>query len=744
MLNNIGIATNDQIISVVEETELKSNSSRTIKYSYNPNITPQMSKDEAAKNTRGWLFNQISWEPAAVTEMIRTQSYIPSELRDGYKVNSNVKAVYNIILDFDKGAPTLEEFLIKAEGFHFTCAIHTTVNHKKLKKDSKTKKDIPDSAVDKFRVIIPLIEPISLSAYAASVAFWVKNFSTIDTTSFQGSRYFKVNPDAEVHFHDTYVDSTGTTVEANFLDVFAEKIIPESFRKKSAGNFGKEITEKNDGSFSINDVIRLADGCEIKYKDIIKKTQVFCPFCDHSKRQHPDVHNAFIDYNDAGQIYLYCSSEDKTYWCHSAEIISSKSSLFFNETVGYASRIDESGFVVFKNNDDWMNYCHFNDVNPACKIFLPRVKIIFDPAKPSGLQKEYFNMFQESDYLKGHNKTQPLLSGDEILADMEKETPVIYEIMMNLFGEAEYLKGFLNWHAVILQNRIKLDTAWLITSKEEGIGKGLMFDRILQPLYGKRQSMLVLGNNMAKNFNSQDQNLWLKVFDEVYSPGNAKENLARKEWLKYIITAREQTIELKGIDAFQVTNHMNLILYSNNECPIFLGSKDRRFNVIRNENAKKTMELSFYKNNIDMQERIAEELEKFAELLLSYDSDIDSANTAIDSIAKDKLKEVTADEYEAFAKALVDRDESFFLLNEVFPPSDSDKMFTPGISISPEGSEVELAIKDGYIPAKSMGRICKFHFIGHYKNILARLRLKGVEKLTKKVNGTPQSVYTIR
>ncbi|MDR3626197.1 MAG: DUF5906 domain-containing protein [Ignavibacteriaceae bacterium] len=744
MLNNIGITTNDQINSVAKETEFKTNSLRTIKYSYNPLITPQMSKDEAAKKTRGWLFSQISWEPTAVTEMVRTQSYIPSELKDGHKIKSNVKAVYNIILDFDNGTPTLQEFLSHVENFRFACVVHTTTNHQKLKKDSKSGKELPETAVDKFRVIIPLKEPISLSAYAATEAFWVKKFSTIDTTSFQGSRYFKVNPNAEVYFHYTYVDSTGATVEAEFLDVFKEKIILESFKKKQAGRSGKVVTEKYDGSFSIDDSVRLQDGTEIKFKNITGKTQVLCPFCDPAKRQSPDKHNAFADFNKAGQIYLYCSSEDKTFWSYTSEIVSERSSLFFNETVGYASRIDESGFVIFKNNDDWLNYCHFNDINPACKIFLPRVKIIFDPAKQSGLQKEYFNMFQESDYLKGHNKTQPLISGDEVLMRMEKETPVIYEIMMNLFGESEYLKGFLNWHAVILQHRIKLDTAWLITSKEEGIGKGLMFDRILQPLYGKRQSMLVLGNNMAKNFNSQDQNLWLKVFDEVYSPGNAKENLARKEWLKYIITAREQTIELKGIDSFQVQNHMNLILYSNNECPIFLGSKDRRFNVIRNENAKKTIELSFYRNNVDMQECIEVELERLADLLLSYDSDIDSANTAIDSIAKDKLKEVTADEYEEFAKALVDRDETFFLLSEVFPPSESDRMFAPGISISPEGSEVELAIKDGYIPAKSMGRLCKFHFIGHYKNILSRLRLKGIEKLSKKIKGTTQTVYTIR
>ena len=752
MSNNIKGTTNDQVNSVPEETEVKNNSSKTIKYSYNPLVTSDLTKTEGGYKTRGWMFTAIGWNEAELINMIRTQSYIPSELKDGYKVLSNVKAVYNVVLDFDEGTPSLQEFLTQAEEFRFTCVVHTTTNHQKPKHDLETKEEIPDSAIDKFRVIIPMVEPISLSAYEASQVFWLNKFPTLDTTSFQGNRYFMVNPKAEVFFHDTYVDINGDSVETRFLDPYKDGIIPESFKKKSKGRpktTGESI-EKSDGSFSINDTFRLEDGREMKYKDITGKTQVLCPFCDPAKRQSPDKNNAFVDFNKAGQVFLYCSSEDKTYWSHSSEIVSSKSQLFFNETLGYASRLVEEetskGYGVFKNDDDWKNYCHANNVNPSCKIFLPRVRIIFDPAKPSGLQKEYFNMFQESEYLSEHNKTQPLLSGDEVLAYIQDQTPIIHELMMNVFGESEYLKRFLNWNAVILTRRIKLDTAWLITSKEEGIGKGLIFDRILQPIYGQRQSMLVQGEGMAKKFNSQDQTLWLKVFDEVYAPSNARENLSRKEWLKYIITAREQTIELKGIDSFQMANHMNLVLYSNNECPIFMGSNDRRFSVVRNDNAVKPEKLSFYKSNLEMRKAIDEELNSFADILLRYDSDLELANTAIDSSAKNKLKEITADEYEEFAHALVDKDASYFLLTEIFPPSESDRMFNRGtdISLSPDGQIVESAIKDGYIPSRLMGRICKYHFSGHYKQIVARLKLKSVISGTKNIDGKRVDVYTVR
>lgn len=712
------------------------------RYSYNPEVTAALTKEEGGKRTRGWIFNEISWNEAEISNMIRTQSYIPSELKDGYKVASNVKKVYNIVLDFDQGEPTLESFITQVKDFRFKCVVHSTINHKKNQIDQKTGQPIPNSEKDKFRVIIPLKEPISLSEYESCCEFWLNKFPTLDKSSFQGNRYYMVSPKAEIYFHDTYMEN-GKTVEAKLLDVYAEKIISVPSKKR-----GKSVSEKKEGSFTLDDIVRLPDGTEIRYRDITEKTQVICPFCDPSKRQHPNNHNAFVDYNNAGNLYLYCSSESKTYWSNSEELDASKSRLFFNESIGYACRIvdyeNSRGYSVFKNNDDWNSYCNTYKINPSCKTHLPRLRIVFDPSKPSGLQNEYYNLFHESGYLSEHDITLPILSGDEVLSEMALQTPVIYAILMNIFGEAEYLKRFLNWNAVILTKRMKTDTAWLITSKTQGIGKGLLFDRILRPIYGERQSILVQGERIGQKFNSQDQSLWLKVFDEVYAPSDARENLSRREWLKHIITAREHTIELKGVDPFQVTNHMNVILYSNNECPIFLEITDRRYNVVRNENAVKPQELPFYKGNNELRESVDSELKSFASLLLRYDCDIELANTAIETTAKTTIQEVTADAYEEFAEALRNKDTDYFLLSEIFPKSEKERMFSPHGDKSFEETEVESAISDGYIPSKYMSKICKYFFKGNYKQILARLRLKSVIKKTKNTGMAYISVYKIQ
>ncbi len=98
--------------------------------------------------------------------------------------------------------------------------------------------------------------------------------------------------------------------------------------------------------------------------------------------------------------------------------------------------------------------------------------------------------------------------------------------LLTLFGEKKFLERFINWIAYILQEREKSYTAWLITSNVQGIGKDLMFIRILMPLFGEKQSQLMNGSRIAKNFNKIDMNCFLRGYNEVFSAGNVKENLA--------------------------------------------------------------------------------------------------------------------------------------------------------------------------------------------------------------------------
>ena len=227
----------------------------------------------------------------------------------------------------------------------------------------------------------------------------------------------------------------------------------EQSQQKAISKFEK----LSKADFSTELEVTLSDGSKKKIREIKNKVQILCPFCNPADRQNPDKHNAFIDINKAGQYYLYCSSQDKTFWCNANEINIEHCILFYNEEVGFVARLEqESGsYKVFKNNDDWMNYCFQNNVNPNCKLFLPRRPIIFDPSQSGGLRESYFNMFRESKFLQKCKTSKEKLNDDRVILLMKEHTPVIHEIMMNVFGEEEYLLKFINWNAAILTRKRK-------------------------------------------------------------------------------------------------------------------------------------------------------------------------------------------------------------------------------------------------------------------------------------------------
>ncbi len=711
-------------------TNTEKNNSK-LKYSYHPEVTFDLTKEEGGKKNKGWILTETNWEDNSLNEMVKTVSYLPSKLKDGHKVKESVEEVYFLSLDFDKNDPALEQFKDNWKKTQFSWFLHTTVNHQRIISDEGES----IQAIDKFRVIVPLSRTISLKELDAMEEFWMKKFPTIDKTCFDGNRYFKMNPDAITHLHN-YTDLEGNIV---FLNPDDEQL---KTKKKKPGR-----PKKEEITISLDDEVTLEDGStRIKVRDVSGKTKIFCPYCDHSKRTHPHTHNAFVDLNEAGQYYIFCSSESKTYWQDSREIDAAKSKLFWNESVGGPSMIDYVSFngdgplYIFKNAADFDNYCVQKNIDPNIRSYLPRREIIFNPGLSGGLNEKYYNLFEESEYMNKDYTDLTTLALNQAVDELKNRCKVIYEILINIFGQKEYLERFINWIAYILQERTKSHTAWLITSNVQGIGKDLLFIRILMPLFGEKQSQLMNGSRIAKNFNKIDMNCFLRGYNEVFSAGNAKENLHRKESLKDLITAPYQSIEIKGVDTFQTSNFMNFILFSNSEHPIFLDDEDRRFNVIRNDNAKKVSELSIYRGLRYLEPDIKNELEDFANLVFTLEYDRELANHPIETDAKNRLKALSKDEYEEFAERLKAKDAKYFLLEEIFPITDKEKDM--GLKSDIAAMVEDIIDQDGVIPARYMSKICKYHFqYYNYKSALKRLKLKGVEETTSRITGISMKVY---
>ncbi len=103
--------------------------------------------------------------------------------------------------------------------------------------------------------------------------FWEEKFPLIDTTCFDGNRYFKMNPDAITDLHN-YYDIDGNVV---FLNPDDEQL---QVKKKKPGR-----PKKEEITISLDDEILLEDETtKIKVRDVTQKTKIFCPFCDHSNQ----------------------------------------------------------------------------------------------------------------------------------------------------------------------------------------------------------------------------------------------------------------------------------------------------------------------------------------------------------------------------------------------------------------------------------------------------------------------------
>lgn len=737
-------------------TNSKANHELKIHYSFNKNINSNQTKQEAAKIVYGWEPALITWNEEELTKLVRTQSYVASKLKDGYRSAKNVEEVYFIALDFDnKDDRNPEEQLLKpcrytsfdnfklaASKWRFSWFAHTTVSHHKVEVNHNGKM-IP---LDKFRVWIPLAEPVSRE-YANNELkeYWLKIFPTVDKTCFQGDRFYYVSQHAETAIH-TFTDEEGNVV------LFDPTKVPPISKKN------KITRGRNTEKFSVDLNVELSDRSFMNIRDIAQHTPIFCPFCDHSKRGHPDSANAFVDINSVGYHYIYCSSEDKTYWPNPKDADFNRVKLFWNMTVGAPALVDytlpdtldeqikNKTMYVFKNDADFRNYCANEGINYSIKENLIRREVLFNPKLPSGLNESFYNLFEETIYMKKDNSLSQRISLDNVTDKLKENTPIILEILMNIFGEADTIKRFLNWNAFILQRREKAFTAWLISTKEHGVGKDFIFNFILKPLYGERQSQILNGSRIGKQFNSLDLHCFLRGYNEVFSNKDDKGNSYRKEWLKDRITGQTQTIEFKGVDAYEARNYMNFILFSNNDQPILLDQQDRRYNVIRNENAKKLNTLSFYINEDSLLPQVKNELDAFAEIIFTLEYNRELANTAIETQAKNNLKRLSSDNYEKFVEAIFNGDPEYFMFEEVFPQTESEKLFGGKLVRSAICEDAERYITEKkVIPAKYMNQIVKFHFQRYnYREVLERLKEKNlIVKPVRGINGETIKAYLV-
>ena len=208
---------------------------------------------------------------------------------------------------------------------------------------------------------------------------------------------------------------------------------------------------------------------------------------------------------------------------------------------------------------------------------------------------------------------------------------------------------FCSWWACQLQEPgIKMNTSMVMLGKS-GVGKGWVA-QIMRHIFGSDNSASASLIDIAGNFNSQYSAKQLLVIEEAEMPRHSDGLYAK---LKDMITNEHLVVNTKGVPAYQIDNHVNVCIQSNNVDVLKLDSFDRRFAVFDIVNDQLSLGGdSFWALRMEgMKSGLPEAVYQW---LLDYDtSSFDPYGTAPDSKAKNRMYDVGLSGREEFVNTLV-------------------------------------------------------------------------------------------
>lgn len=255
--------------------------------------------------------------------------------------------------------------------------------------------------------------------------------------------------------------------------------------------------------------------------------------------------------------------------------------------------------------------------------------------------------------------------------------PHIYRLLMNIIPKYSERKRFLNWLAGILQTRQKQLTAWVLKG-EQGAGKGIFLDKVLNEIFGRKQTVKVEDSDLQSDFNPWLKNTIIVAFNEVAHDNSTRNNI--KSRIKAIITDPDMMINEKNIRNYSITNYVNCLFFSNEKVPLFIENKDRRLNVVTT--GPNLTSFSWFKKDPEGYiNSLKPEVPKFAQFLMNWKYDPIAAKTAIDNDEKSSMVSVALNKFEEFAIHLKKADKEWFEENISWFNLNDKKEFEDGLLI---------------------------------------------------------------
>jgi len=661
------------------------------------NYDPSKSKDfNNNKVSDGWKINEREWKNDKISELTTKYGISGNEYCDGHRCNDSWVATHVIMLDFDDGRMTKEMLLKKQEGWEFNSYVFSSQNHQK-EKNGET--------CDRLRVLIPLEEPIrsDLDLEAVKTAL-LNKFPLVDSGFMDKSRWFA---------HGT---TTVNHIVGNKKFLNWRELLKSNKTKRPVGR-----PKKNDDelyTFTLETELKDKDRQTIKVKDVTEKTIIFCPVCGDAPYRGNEGHNAFIDINDKGLYFIFCSSckarkngvsDGGIYNLNSVDAYLLKTkelrtAVFIDRnTCQHYSVSIENGVVVIdciKSQYFAAQFCKSNNLPIPAYYPHVRLKHVFDSDEIINFEKGFVNKYIAPDILK-----IPVPEGFEA-----KIPGYIGRLINHVFaGDREVIDYFINDLAYLVQTRKKLITSYLLQGTE-GTGKGLLFKHVLRKIFGEKYCSETDMDAFDSRFNDFLTDNFLVLVSEVSANFTSSERrgLSIVEKIKMAITDQHIQIEGKGKDRQNGENNCSFLFATNRRHGITLSNDDRRFNVAPRQE-QKIQNADWWPGYTNLVKLLEDELQTFIWFLKSYSVEYDLIGTVIDNKPKQLLQAMSTTDAEDFFAAVNHGNADFLCENivqkEIYNGQEKYDQMRQRVDKVISGSKVSMAdlcVLYNYINNKSL------------------------------------------
>lgn len=314
-----------------------------------------------------------------------------------------------------------------------------------------------------------------------------------------------------------------------------------------------------------------------------------------------------------------------------------------NSSIYYSARLLDDGVeIIDRKNRVKLNDWYASETGRELGVGdIPIWTMEFDPTRLDvvDFSKRWVNSFRPSKYLQQtYSIARPC-------------PPIINQVLRSITVDDEAYEQMLHCLAHSFQTRLPWRTGWILRGTT-GTGKGLLFNRILVPIFGAKQCEETTIRIFNQDHNGWIQNKLFVMIDEC--DVEMKDSSAVLAKTKHIITEPHIQLRRMNCDAVPIPNWTNMIIATNNRAPLKIESEDRRWNVA----AAQEVALGFDEETV---ERIEDELDDFCAFLTHFEVDKKRVRTPLNSASKRELFEATENSVARFFRAANEGDLDYFI-----------------------------------------------------------------------------------